>query len=42
MDPKHEVENDKGLVMTIQVSRNSNKYEGRELAKTIPNALMEN
>lgn len=42
MDPKHEVENDKGLVMKVEVTRNSNKYEGREPAKTFPNALMEN
>jgi hypothetical protein len=36
MDPKHEVENDKGLVMKVEVTRNSNKYEGREPEKNHP------
>jgi hypothetical protein len=42
MNPKGEVENAEGIVMKVEFTRNSNKYEERDPEKTNPNALMEN
>jgi hypothetical protein len=42
MNLNDKVENAKGIVMKVEVTRNSNKYEERDPEKTNPNALMEN